>query len=86
MAKATICNSLFKPGFTALRSRIHIEQNDYVKLLSRLLPPGSRCLSIKALDDQRHTQYYESSKVLGMLYQTGFREIQIMEIIFVQAD
>src|SRR5215469_1377180 len=67
MNKATKCNSSFKPDFMAPSPRVHIEQKDFATVLVEAdAEPESDAFLL--LDDQRHTQYYKSSKVLGKLY------------------
>jgi len=94
MNKATKCNSSFKPDFMAPSPRVHIEQKDFATVAFEAdAEPESDAFLL--LDDQRHTQYYESSKVLGKLYrridERGFYKpgpvkSKIMEDVFAYVE
>ena len=67
MNKATKRNSSLKPDFMSPSPRVHIEQKNLATVADKVdaEPESDAFLS---LDNQRHTQYYPSSKVLGELY------------------
>lgn len=60
-------NSSLKPDFMAPTPRVHIEQKDFATAAeaAKAEPEHDAFLN---LDQQRHTTYYASQKVLGKLY------------------
>lgn len=94
MNKTTKCDWSFRPDFMAPSPRVHIEQKDFATVAVEAdFEPESDAFLL--LDDQRHTRYYESSKVLGKLYrridERGFYKpgpvkSKVMESVFAYVE